>query len=69
MILWHCTTIEKEVIEANGLQPGPDSWRDWLDLLRPATPQRKRGLADGHGRLSRPAFPVGLQVYCLLDGS
>src|SRR5262249_48340746 len=39
MILCHCTTIAPEVIEAKGLRPGEDSWKDWRSLLGPATPK------------------------------
>ena len=40
MILCHCTTIAPEVIKAAGLKPGEDSWKDWRDLLGPATPKK-----------------------------
>jgi len=39
MILCHCTTIAPEAIEAEGLRPGEDSWKDWRSLLGPATPK------------------------------
>jgi hypothetical protein len=38
LILWHCTTVEPEVIEANGLQPGKDSWKDWIEILSHSFP-------------------------------
>ena len=40
MILCHCTTIAPKVIEAEGLRPGEDSWKDWRNLLGPATPKK-----------------------------
>jgi hypothetical protein len=39
MILCHCTTIAPEVIKAEGLKPGEDSWKEWRSLLGPATPE------------------------------
>jgi hypothetical protein len=39
MILCHCTTTAPEAIEAEGLKPGQDSWKDWRDLLGPNTPE------------------------------
>ena len=39
MILCYCTTIAPEAIEAGGLKPGEDSWKDWRSLLGPATPR------------------------------
>jgi hypothetical protein len=40
MILYQCTTIEPETVDATpGLIPGKDSFRDWIDMLGPATPR------------------------------
>src|SRR5215470_14602459 len=39
IILCHCTTVVPEVIAAEGLRPGEDSWKDWRSLLGPATPK------------------------------
>jgi hypothetical protein len=39
MILYHCTTVDPEIVNATpGLIPGKDSWKDWIDRLGPATP-------------------------------
>jgi hypothetical protein len=40
MILYHCTTVDPETVNGTpGLIPGKDSWKDWIDLLGPATPK------------------------------
>jgi hypothetical protein len=60
VILWHCTTVGREEIEVGGLRPGPDSWRDWIDMLGPATPRENAvwltAVPDFVGRPSRWAY-------------
>jgi hypothetical protein len=40
MILYHCTTVDPDTVNATpGLIPGENSWKDWIDMLGPATPR------------------------------
>jgi hypothetical protein len=39
MILHHFTAADVAAIEAEGLKPGADSWRDWTSLLGMDTPK------------------------------
>jgi hypothetical protein len=40
IVLCHCTTVAPEVIAAEGLRPGEDSWKEWRNLLGPAMPKK-----------------------------
>ena len=57
MNLWHCTTVEPEMIEANGLQPSKDSWKDGIDILGPReNAVWLTAVASFPGRPSRSAY-------------
>ena len=60
MILFHCTTVGIEVIETDGIKPGANSWKDWIDVLGPVTPQENvvwlTAMPHFPGRPSRWAY-------------